>query len=249
MIRPIVQSRGVKISARRPDERVNLPVELYLGELLRIPQWAKKFSLEHKFKVNCPSQPVFERDRQHIGSDLFEALDTVNWMFHAFNLAQGIYGCRTTALLQQLPIRQKLVLMQFCPCLHQALLPLRKASGKERNRSNAEDGGVLLIVGMEVRHVMSLGGLNKHSNDNAIKPTKLRHGGSVPSRDQERNNEGLTNEVRRAGPSGYELAERAPPASPAPIVSRGGCHCRDSLWKIRKLKTRFGFCLRLDRLG
>lgn len=195
MVGPIVQSRGVKISAGGPDERVNFWVELYLGELLRILQWAKKLSLEYRLKVDRPFQAVLERDRQDVGPDLFEALDAVNWMLHGFNLAQRIYRCRTTAVLEQLPVRQKLVLMQFCPRLNQTLLPLRKASGQERNWTNAKDGGVLLIVGMEVRHVMSLGGLNKHSNDDAIKPTQLRHEGSVPARDQPCKNEGPTKEL------------------------------------------------------
>ena len=100
MIGPVVESRRVEISAGGPDERVDFSVELYLGKLLGIAQWAKKLSLEQRLKVDCPFQAVLERNREHIASDLFEALDAVNWMFHGFNLMQRSYRRRTAAVLE-----------------------------------------------------------------------------------------------------------------------------------------------------
>ena len=100
MVWPIVQSRRVKICAGGPDECVNFTVELHLGELFGISQWAKKLSLEHGLKVDRPCQAVLKRDSQHVRPDLFEGLDAMNWMFHSFNLAQGSDWCRTTAFLE-----------------------------------------------------------------------------------------------------------------------------------------------------
>jgi hypothetical protein len=198
MIGPIVQSRGVKVSARGPDQRANFWVELYLSELLGIPQWAKKLSLEHRLKVDRPSQPVLERNCEHVGSDLFKALDAVNWMSHGFNLMQGSDRCRAAAILEQLPVCQKFILMQFCPSFNQALLSLRKCSGKQRDWSNAEDGSVLLIIRMEVTRVMPLSRLYKHPDDNAIKPREFRHARSVPARDQPRKWEGRRDDQAEA---------------------------------------------------
>jgi hypothetical protein len=69
-----------------------------------------------------------------------------------------------------MPVCQKLVLVQFCPRLNQALLSLRKSSGEQRNWRNTDDGGVFLVIGMEMSFVMSFSGLNKHPNNDAIKP-------------------------------------------------------------------------------
>src|SRR5690349_11162615 len=82
MIWPIVESRWVKISTGGPHECLNLLVELYLGEVLRIPQWAEELSLEHAFKVDRSPQAVLERDSERVGPDSFEALDAVNWVLH-----------------------------------------------------------------------------------------------------------------------------------------------------------------------
>ena len=99
MVWPIVQSRRVKICAGGPDERVNFTVELHLGELLGISQWAKKLSLEHRLKVDGPFKAVLEGHNEHVSADLFETLDAVNWMLHGFNLAQRSDRCRATAFL------------------------------------------------------------------------------------------------------------------------------------------------------
>src|SRR4051794_20495997 len=89
--------------------------------------------------------------------------------------------------------------MQFCPSLNQTLLSLRKFSGEQGNWSNAENSAVVLVIRMEMRHVMTFCGLDKHPNDDAIKPRKFRHSSSVPARDRPRKTERPNDADHRPG--------------------------------------------------
>jgi hypothetical protein len=56
--------------------------------------------------------------------------------------------------MEQLPVRQQFILMQFRPCLDQTPLFLRKRSGDQVHGANRENGGFVLKIGMEMSNVM-----------------------------------------------------------------------------------------------
>ncbi len=55
------------------------------------------------------------------------------------------------------------------PRFNQTLLPLRKRACEDRDRRDRKYRFVLLVVGVEMGNVMSLGRLNLHSNDHSKK--------------------------------------------------------------------------------
>jgi hypothetical protein len=74
-------------------------------------------------------------------------------------------------------------------------------SGQQRNLLYRKHGNMLLIVGMKMGRVMSLGWLDKHANDDAIKSRNLRHAKTLsPSKHSSKGKVGPTLELSRAGP-------------------------------------------------
>lgn len=65
--------------------------------------------------------------------------------------------------------------MQFNPSFDQSLLTLRNGSGNQFHRLDRKDRDIVLVVGVEVRTVMALGRLGKHSDDDPIETREFRH--------------------------------------------------------------------------
>lgn len=66
--------------------------------------------------------------------------------------------------------------MQLRPRLDESPLDTRQLPGNEVNRLNAENPDVFLMVGMEVRRVVTDSSLHEHSDDDAEEPADLGHG-------------------------------------------------------------------------
>ena len=56
--------------------------------------------------------------------------------------------------MEQLPVRQQFVLVQFRPRLDQTTLLLRERSGDQVDRANRKNGGLVLKIGMEMSNVV-----------------------------------------------------------------------------------------------
>lgn len=82
---------------------------------------------------------------------------------------QWSYRCGPATLLQELPVGLQFCLVQFSPSLNQSVLAQRKRTGDLRNRRDGVNGGVFLIISMEVRRVVALARFGKHADDDAIK--------------------------------------------------------------------------------
>ena len=70
--------------------------------------------------------------------------------------------------------------MELSPCLNKTALPLRERARDHLNGINAEDGYLVLIVGMKMSGVMRRTCLRKHPDDDPEEPTELRHRPILP---------------------------------------------------------------------
>jgi len=77
--------------------------------------------------------------------------------------------------MEQIPVRQQFVLMQFGPCLNQAPLFLRQRSGNHFHRAHREDGSFALIIRMEMNVMVRRARFGKHADDDTKKATDFRH--------------------------------------------------------------------------
>ena len=58
--------------------------------------------------------------------------------------------------------------MQFGPRFHQSLLTLRKRAGDKSNRMDSKNCSMFLIIGVEVRLVMTCRGLSEHADNDPV---------------------------------------------------------------------------------
>ena len=65
--------------------------------------------------------------------------------------------------------------MKLNPRFHQPQLASREVSGDHLNRVDSEDAHAVLIIGVEVRLMVTTANLNEHADDDSIKSTELRH--------------------------------------------------------------------------
>src|SRR5438093_2908166 len=72
--------------------------------------------------------------------------------------------------------------MELSPCLNKTALPLRERARDHLNGINAEDGYLVLIVGMKMSGVMRRTCLRKHPDGDPEEPTELRHRPILPSK-------------------------------------------------------------------
>ena len=59
--------------------------------------------------------------------------------------------------------------MKLGPSLDESLLALRDKADDERDWRNGKNGGVLTVLGVEMRDVMALRRLGKHPNNDTVK--------------------------------------------------------------------------------
>ena len=81
---------------------------------------------------------------------------------------------RRLSRLKLSPIFQQFSLMQLSLCLDQTLLSSRKSTGIEFDCVDGDHCGLSLMVGVEMRPVMSLTGFHKHPNHNAVEARDFR---------------------------------------------------------------------------
>jgi len=74
-------------------------------------------------------------------------------------------------LLEALPVREQLFLVQFGPGFHEPALTPRQRSSNQVDGFQTEYPDIVLIVRMEVRQMMRAADLHIHSNDNPEEAT------------------------------------------------------------------------------
>ena len=75
---PIVQRRRFKVTAVRPDQRVNFRIDSDLIEQSRIMERAEQFSRQHRLEVDHLFAAVIESNSQRLGRNDLKRLDAVN---------------------------------------------------------------------------------------------------------------------------------------------------------------------------
>lgn len=119
-----MQCGWVEIRSIRPDQCVDLAVDLDLVEEGQIPKRPKQLARQNGSEIDNPLRSVIKRDAQYVVSNNPEATDTIDRMLHVDSLQRGDRA-RRLAGLQTVPIRHQFVLMQFGPGLNQATLSPR----------------------------------------------------------------------------------------------------------------------------
>jgi hypothetical protein len=103
----------------------------------------------------------------------------MNWVDHDlpewFDLDGRLTG------LQEVP-----VVLQFCPVdlgpgLYEPLLRLRQASAEALNRVDREDGGLVLVIRVEMRPMMVPARFDEHPDDDPEESGDFRHAGTLAS--------------------------------------------------------------------
>jgi hypothetical protein len=79
------------------------------------------------------------------------------------------------ARLQEIPVRLQLRSVDFGPRFDKPPLWDWKTSSKTLDRVYRKNGGVLLIVRVEVRPMVLASGFNEHANDDPEETGELRH--------------------------------------------------------------------------
>lgn len=131
VFRPIVQRRRIEIRAAGPHDGVNLRIKRDLREHRLVTQRSVKLALKNRLQINGSHQIVIEAQAQRIRRDVLAGCDAINGVFHDVLLRQGSNRRRFSALLQQYPIGEQLVRVQFGPSLDEPLLTLRERTDDE----------------------------------------------------------------------------------------------------------------------
>ena len=77
--------------------------------------------------------------------------------------------------MEEIPVRQQLVLMKFRPCLDQTTLSLRKVPRDQLHGINRKDGGFVLEVRVEMNNMVFSSRLGEHSDDDAKEAAEFGH--------------------------------------------------------------------------
>ena len=175
MLRPVMQNGRVKICPGRPYESVNFGIKADTIELRRIAERTIQLAFENRLEVDLTAQPVIKPDAKAEGADALERVNSIKLMCHGCKLLQRCDWCRSLPLLKPIPIGQKLILMKLRPRLDKPLLPLRNRASNESDWGDGENRDLLLIVGVKMRRMETLGKLDEHAYNDAIKARKFRH--------------------------------------------------------------------------
>ena len=65
--------------------------------------------------------------------------------------------------------------MQLSPSFDEALLPLRHQTSHQGHGRDREDCDILLIIGMEMRHMVAFRRLTEHPDDDPVETRDFRH--------------------------------------------------------------------------
>ncbi len=102
LLRPIVESGWIEVSAVRPHERLRLGVETDLIENPGLRKTAEYLSYQDRPKIDLLGRSVLEPDPQGEGSNPVKSDDCVNRMNHARYLNGSILaGCRPACKASQ----------------------------------------------------------------------------------------------------------------------------------------------------
>jgi hypothetical protein len=77
--------------------------------------------------------------------------------------------------LEKLPIGEQFVSVEFCPSLHETLVPFRQVASDEHHRFDSIDRDVTLMVCVEMRRVMRCTEFREHPDDDPMKAAEFRH--------------------------------------------------------------------------
>src|SRR3954468_13155532 len=95
------------------------------------------------------------------------------------SLLQGRNRERFAAVLEEMPVRQKLVVVQLRPCLDESSLALRQFPGDQTDGRDANDCNRALIVGVKMGAMVLPARLREHPHDNAVKTREFWHAEST----------------------------------------------------------------------
>jgi hypothetical protein len=82
---------------------------------------------------------------------------------------------RFLAVDRQLLVSKQIILVYFNPCDDQFVFPRWKLSSQNGSVENRVNGYLALIFGMDVRHVVLIRIIEKHSNEDAVKHRNCWH--------------------------------------------------------------------------
>lgn len=88
---------------------------------------------------------------------------------------QWLDGQRPLAPLQSPPVFDKLITMQFRPCLYQPPRTPRHLARNQLHRIEPEDPDVIPAIGMKMRQVMRPADLEIHPDDDTEESAQLWH--------------------------------------------------------------------------
>jgi len=77
--------------------------------------------------------------------------------------------------MQELPVPQQLLTVDFCPGLNESLLGSRKSAADALDGIKSEYGRYVLIRGVEMRPMVRSADFHEHSNHNSKESGNLRH--------------------------------------------------------------------------
>ncbi len=83
MLRPIVKSCGIKVSAIGPHECVNLRIDPHLSEQFNIAKRPIQFTCQDGLEINLIYQTVIKCHTQLIWPDDLKGRNAVDLVFHA----------------------------------------------------------------------------------------------------------------------------------------------------------------------
>jgi hypothetical protein len=177
--RPIMKGGRVEVGSIRPHKRAGLGIHGHTIESSHVLKRAEEGAVEHRPKIDALLSAVIKRHRKTIRTNDLEPGDAVDRMRHT--LPQWLDLDRRTTGLQQVPILLQLGPMNLHSGFNQALLGLRQSAAEAVERVDREDGGLILIVRVEMRPMMRLAGLDEHANDDSEESREFRHSPTLAS--------------------------------------------------------------------
>jgi predicted Zn-ribbon and HTH transcriptional regulator len=87
MLRPVVESRRIKIRSRFPHQCVNLGIDAHLCKHCWISERPKKFSMKHRLEIDRAHQSILKPDPQTVWSCLLKRFHSMERMAHSLIIA------------------------------------------------------------------------------------------------------------------------------------------------------------------
>ena len=144
-----------------------------LIEYVQIAERPEQLARKHAPKVDDLLCFVVKGNPKRVRPKDAEVANAVNWMSHCS--LQRFDRSRRLPVLKELPVSDKLVLVQFRPGLNETKLSPRERAGKQFYRVKPNDGNIVFVVGMEVRRMMWSTSLHVHPYYNPKKSAEFWH--------------------------------------------------------------------------